>query len=234
MVMFLYFVVFIFLFLGIIFVNYRFIFMSLLSFLFYFLISFVKRVFNFEISFVFEFMMKFFIFLALICGEILDFYSYVSFFDNILHFFAGFISGCFGLSIFSYFIWSCRKRFCLFFKLIFIISFSMMIGVFWEFFEFSVDKIFCFDMQKDTLINDINSVYLNGDTSNVIVDIFDIIYTEVYTDDSSFRIEGGYLDIGLYDTLEDMFFNMLGVFAFGIFVIFNFSFTDKFIIRIKK
>ena len=228
----LYFITFLFLFFGIIFVKYRFIFMSILSFLFYFLISFVKRLFNFEISFVFEFIMKFFIFLALICGEILNFYSYISFFDNFLHFFAGFISGCFGLSIFSYFIFRCKSN--VFLRGLFILSFSMMIGVFWEFFEFGVDKVFSFDMQKDTLVENVNSVYLNDSNLNSVLKISDILYTIIYTKDSFIEVQGGYLDIGLYDTLEDMRFNMFGVLVLLIFLLFNFSFTDKFVISVKK
>lgn len=228
----LYFITFLFLFFGIIFVKYRFIFMSILSFLFYFLISFVKRLFNFEISFVFEFIMKFFIFLALICGEILNFYSYISFFDNFLHFFAGFISGCFGLSIFSYFIFRCKSN--VFLRGLFILSFSMMIGVFWEFFEFGVDRVFSFDMQKDTLVESVNSVYLNDSNLNSVFSISDILYTIIYTEDSFIEVQGGYLDIGLYDTLEDMRFNMFGALVLLIFLLFNFSFTNKFVISVKK
>lgn len=39
--------------------------------------------------------------------------------------------------------------------------FSMTIGVLWEFFEYSADKFFKLDMQKDNIITEISSVELD-------------------------------------------------------------------------
>ena len=73
--------------------------------------------------------------------------------------------------------------------------FSMTIGVLWEFFEFGMDRLFHMDMQKDTIISSITSVAVNGQ-------------------DLGFN---GYLDIGLYDTMEDLFVNFIGALTFSVF-----------------
>ena len=184
--------------------------------------------------------MRFFLFCALIFGEILDFYSFIPFWDNILHFFAGFISSIFGFSIVSILVKVCYKvKILSFVCLIFVVCFSMTIGVFWEFFEFSMDRYFNHDMQKDTYVNEIKSVSFNEKKSNVVIKVADIRYTDIYTYDSVVRINNGYLDIGLYDTIEDMFINMFGAFTAGglcfIYMYFSkFSFLEFLIIKIKK
>ena len=45
--------------------------------------------------------------------------------------------------------------------------FSMTIGVLWEFFEFSMDRLFHMDMQKDTIVHTISSVMLDPTNSNI-------------------------------------------------------------------
>ena len=45
--------------------------------------------------------------------------------------------------------------------------FSMTIGVVWEFFEFGMDQIMGYDMQKDTVIHVIRSVTLDPAGRNV-------------------------------------------------------------------
>ena len=45
--------------------------------------------------------------------------------------------------------------------------FSMTVGVMWEFVEFSADKLLQFDMQKDTIVQQINSVELSKDGNTV-------------------------------------------------------------------
>src|SRR5699024_11734761 len=45
--------------------------------------------------------------------------------------------------------------------------FSMTVGVIWEFFEYGMDCILQFDMQKDTVIQTISSVMLDPEGRNV-------------------------------------------------------------------
>lgn len=90
--------------------------------------------------------------------------------------------------------------------------FSMTIGVLWEFFEFSMDRLFLMDMQKDTIIHSITSVMLDPSNMNIPVTIGDITSVAVNGQELGF---GGYLDIGLYDTMEDLFVNFIGALVFS-------------------
>ena len=92
-------------------------------------------------------------------------------------------------------------------------AFSMTVGVLWEFFEFSCDCFLGMDTQKDTVIHTINSVYLNPTMSNRPVSIRDISSTAVNGIDLGID---GYLDIGLYDTMKDLFVNFIGALVFSI------------------
>ena len=90
--------------------------------------------------------------------------------------------------------------------------FSMTIGVLWEFFEFGMDRLFLMDMQKDTIIHSITSVMLDPTNMNIPVTIGDITSVAVNGQELGF---GGYLDIGLYDTMEDLFVNFIGALVFS-------------------
>lgn len=91
--------------------------------------------------------------------------------------------------------------------------FSMTIGVVWEFFEFSMDMFFNLDMQKDTIVHSISSVMLDPTNSNVPVGIDNI--TDVTVNGKSLGL-GGYLDIGLIDTMKDLLVNFIGAVVFSI------------------
>lgn len=91
--------------------------------------------------------------------------------------------------------------------------FSMTVGVFWEFFEFGVDRLLGKDMQKDTIINSFNSTLLDPTKSNIPISVSGI--TDTAVNGQSLGING-YLDIGLYDTMEDLFVNFLGALVFCI------------------
>ncbi len=80
----------------------------------------------------------------------------------------------------------------------------MTIGVLWEFFEFGMDRLFHMDMQKDTIT--ISSVMLDPTNRNIPITIDNITSVAVNGQDLGFS---GYLDIGLYDTMEDLFVNFI-------------------------
>ena len=90
--------------------------------------------------------------------------------------------------------------------------FSMTVGVLWEFFEFGMDRLFHMDMQKDTVVQSITSVMLDPTNSNIPVTIDDIHSVAVNGQDLGFD---GYLDIGLYDTMADLFVNFIGAVVFS-------------------
>ena len=94
----------------------------------------------------------------------------------------------------------------------------MTIGVCWEFFEYTADKYFYTDMQKDTIVSTISTVELDETKSNKAVTIKDIQKTILYDKDENelATIDGGYLDIGIQDTMEDLFVNLIGAVTFSI------------------
>ncbi|MGN0993008.1 MAG: hypothetical protein ACI4PE_03720 [Bacilli bacterium] len=94
---------------------------------------------------------------------------------------------------------------------LFIFCFSISIGVFWEFTEFGFDKYFGFDMQKDTYIDEFNTVSL--DNKDVVSRISGISSTKIYANGGAVLLSDGYLDIGLIDTMEDLFMNVISAFV---------------------
>lgn len=92
----------------------------------------------------------------------------------------------------------------------------MTIGVIWEFFEWSADHFLLMDMQKDSLISSINSVYFDPNHSQKVIHIPDITETIIHTADGATYTVPGYLDIGLNDTIGDLFVNFIGAATFSI------------------
>ena len=94
----------------------------------------------------------------------------------------------------------------------------MTVGVIWEFFECTMDQLFFLDMQKDTVVNTIGSIMLDptgGNTSTVLKNITDVIIVQADGTQTALGL-GGYLDIGLLDTMEDLFVNFIGALTFSI------------------
>ncbi len=186
-----------------------------------------------------EIIMLLFIFSAEILGEIDAFYLKIPAWDTILHTMNGFLMAAIGFSLVD--ILNRHERFS--FKLspafmaVVAFCFSMTIGVLWEFFEWGMDMFFHLDMQKDTVLHSINSVMLNPDGANVPVSIQGIY--DVSVNGESLGL-GGYLDIGLYDTMKDLFVNFIGAVVFstvGFFYVKNRgkgSFAKRFIPRLKN
>ena len=160
-----------------------------------------------------------FIYASAILGEINNFYSKISFWDTILHTLNGFI--CAGIGFSSINLFSKNRENTVLLPLcaaLFAFCFSMTVGVLWEFFEFSADRIVSTDMQKDRIVTSISTVKLNAQKENSPVMIESIERTEIYSKDGTVtRIENGYLDIGLIDTIKDLFFNFIGAAFFSIF-----------------
>ena len=100
-----------------------------------------------------------------------------------------------------------------FFVAVVAFCFSMTIGVLWEFYEFFMDTNFAMDTQKDTIIYNINSVLLNPENINVPFHIKNITSTIVNGNELNI---GGYLDIGLIDTMKDLIVNFIGAVTFSV------------------
>ena len=79
-------------------------------------------------------------------------------------------------------------------------------------------------MQRDTIVTTISSTLLNPDGLNVAVQIKDITDTTVNGQPLGIN---GYLDIGLIDTIKDMFVNFIGALTFSVLGYFYTKFSGK-------
>ena len=166
-----------------------------------------------------EIIILLFIFAAEILGEINSFYMRVPHWDTMLHTINGFLCAAIGFCLVD--MMNREERFS--FKLsplyLAIVSFcfSMTVGVIWEFFEFGADQLMGLDMQKDAVIHAIDSVMLDPTRSNTVIHIRDIVDTiVVHSDGTQEALNlGGYLDVGIIDTMKDLLVNFVGALVFS-------------------
>ena len=177
--------------------------------------SLVQVTLKIEFPIVLEICLLLFIFAAEILGEIHEFYIIFPFWDTVLHTLNGFLMAAIGLSLVNLLNKSDKLTFSLspLFTAIVAFCFSMTIGVIWEIFEFGMDQIFLLDMQKDTIVHHISSVLLDPAGGNVPHKITNI--SEIIIHDNKLDL-GGYLDIGLIDTMHDLIVNFIGAAIFSV------------------
>ena len=161
-----------------------------------------------------------FIFAAEVLGEINSFYVRVPNWDTMLHTINGFLCAAIGFCLVD--MLNRNERFS--FKLsplylaIASFCFSMTVGVLWEFYEFGADQLLGRDMQKDTIVHVINSVSLDPTNRNIVMHVRDIVDTIVVHSDGTQESLGlgGYLDLGIIDTMKDLIVNFIGATVFSI------------------
>ncbi len=167
-----------------------------------------------------EIIIMLFIYAAEILGEINSFYVRVPHWDTMLHTINGFLCAAIGFCLVDMMNRSDRFSFQLSPLYLAIVSFcfSMTVGVLWEFFEFGADYFLGMDMQKDTVVNAIHSVNLDPTLTNTVIHIRDIADTIVVHSDGTQQALGlgGYLDVGILDTMKDLFVNFIGAVVFSI------------------
>lgn len=169
-----------------------------------------------------EIIIMLFIFSAEILGEINNFYQVIPHWDSILHTLNGFLAAGVGFSLFDLLNKNVDSiKLSPFFLVLVSFCFSMTIGVLWEFFEFAADNSFLnTDMQKDRIVEKIQSVKINPEGKNTPVIIDNIEYTIIYSKEGNKIVENkidGYLEIGLIDTMKDLVVNFIGALVFSIF-----------------
>lgn len=200
--------------------NYENVFLCVLTLVLFILPSLIERKFQVDLPDTLEIIILLFIYAAEILGEIQAYYIIFPYWDTMLHTLNGFLCAAIGFSLVDLF--NRNERFSLHLSPVFMaitaFCFSMTVGVLWEFFEFSIDQILLFDMQKDTVLNTISTVMLDPDHGTLAVavkDITDVIL--VHSDGTQTALGlGGYLDIGLHDTMKDLFVNFIGAVVFSI------------------
>ena len=209
--------------------NYFNAFLCIISLFLFTIPSLVSQRFKIGLPDTLEIIVYCFIFAAEILGEIDEFYTRFPYWDTLLHTLNGFLCAAIGFSLVDILnrhtkavkltpAYLSLAAFC----------FSMTVGVCWEFFECTVDRIFRLDMQKDTIVTCISSVELNADHKNVPVILDGISSTEINLENGeTYVIEGGYLDIGIYDTMNDLYVNLIGAATFTTFGYFLIRRRDK-------
>lgn len=175
----------------------------------------IQQRFSVEFPTLLQIIILLFIFAAEILGELSAYYIHFKHWDTILHTTWGFLCAAVGFSLVDLLNSDENTKFELspFFLALVAFCFSMTIGVFWEFFELCADKLLGLDMQKDTVINAFRSVNLDETASNIPILVENI--TSVTVNGVELGL-GGYLDIGLYDTMEDLFVNFIGALVFSV------------------
>ena len=182
----------------------------------FFVPSLLEETLRIRIPALFEGIIYCFIFAAEILGELGHFYTEFPLWDTMLHTLNGFLFAAVGFSTVELLnrtskninlspLYLTMVAFC----------FSMTIGVLWEFFECSADLFLGQDMQKDFIVDHFQSVTLDPTHSQQVIPVDDITGTVIQTaSGKTFTIDGGYLDIGILDTMKDLFVNFIGAIVF--------------------
>lgn len=197
--------------------NHNNVFLCILTLILFMIPAVVNKRFKIELPNTLEIIIILFIFSAEILGEVRNFYETFPYWDTLLHTINGFLMAAIGFSLVDILNRSDKIHFTLspVFVSLVAFCFSMTVGVCWEFFEYSMDKVFSLDMQKDKVVQKIASVELNSQKENVPV-VIDNIKKTTIEGDKKIIIKDGYLDIGLNDTMEDLIVNCIGAVVFSI------------------
>lgn len=200
--------------------NYENAFVCVLTLVLFVMPSIIERKLHIDLPDTLEIIILLFIFAGDILGEINEFYVLVPHWDTVLHTINGFLFAAIGFSIVNIFNENKRVSMTLspFYMAVAAFCFSMTIGILWEFFEWGADLLMGFDMQKDTVLEAISSVKLHPEGRNdpvALAGIRDVIV--VLEDGSQVAMGlGGYLDIGLQDTMKDLLVNLVGAVVFSV------------------
>ncbi len=194
-------------------------FVCVLVLIIYTLPQLVENKLNIDIPTALEVIIFVFVFAAEILGELQSYFIKYSNWDTILHTSSGFLCAAVGFSLVDLLNRSDNVKVQLSpgYLALTAFCFSMTIGVLWEFIEFSADRLFLLDMQKDTIVSQISSVSLDPTNSNISITVKDIEDVILVTGSGEQPLGlGGFLDIGLYDTMEDLFVNFVGAVVFSV------------------
>ncbi len=182
----------------------------------FFIPSLLEETLKIRIPALFEGIIYCFIFAAEILGELGHFYTHIPIWDTMLHTLNGFLFAAVGFSTVELLnrtnkninlspLYLTMVAFC----------FSMTIGVLWEFFECGADIFLHQDMQKDFVVDHFQSVTLDPNHSQEVIRVEDITGTVIQTaSGETYTIDGGYLDIGILDTMKDLLVNFIGAVVF--------------------
>lgn len=200
--------------------NFENVFLCVLTLFLFAMPSLLEKKLDIDLPNTLEIIILLFIYAAEILGEIGAYYVTFPYWDTVLHTLNGFLCAAIGFSLLDILNRHNRARFHLspLYLAIVAFCFSMTVGVVWEFFECTMDQFFFLDMQKDTVVHSIGTILLDPTGGNYPVALHNIVDVIVVQADGSQTALGlgGYLDIGLLDTMEDLFVNFIGALVFFI------------------
>lgn len=226
--------------------NYENVFLCILTLILFTIPTIIDKKLNIALPNALESIILLFIFSAEILGEVQNFYGIFKGWDSILHTINGFLCAAIGFSLID--ILNRSEKFHTKMTPAFValvaFCFSMTIGVLCEFFEFGMDVTFKTDMQKDRIVQEISTVTLNPEGKNDPVEIRNITGTTIYYiengENKEISVVDGFLDIGIRDTMKDLFVNFIGAVVFSILGLLyikdrdEYKFAEKFMPRLKK
>lgn len=177
----------------------------------------IERRFSIRLPSLLENVVIIFVFCAEILGEINSFYIHIPIWDTVLHTTTGFWAASVGFAFIDLINQKAKRtHMAPVFVALVAFCFSMTVGVMWEFFEYGADMLTKTDMQKDRVVTSVNTTYLDETRRNQVVHIDGIARTVMYDADGNelAAVENGYLDVGIIDTMKDLFVNMIGAVVF--------------------
>ena len=198
--------------------NFENVFMCILALLLFTIPTIISEKLKIGLPSLLEGIIYLFIFSTTILGEINNFYRIIPFWDTMLHTLNGFLCAGIGFSLVDLLNQNSKQiNLSPLYVAIVAFCFSMTIGILWEFYEFTADSVLRTDMQKDRIIQSISSVELHPNGENIPIKVNDIEKTEIYSKDGTITtIKNGYLDIGIIDTMKDLFVNFIGAVVFSV------------------
>ncbi len=179
--------------------------MSGISVLYVFLPALAQKIFKFRVRGVLYPFVMFYTVCPLI-GYAYGLYYATTWWDDLLHAFAGVLFGMFGAYLPSLFCKNANLSFgfcacCAFF-------FSVAIAGLWELVEFSMDTFFLTDMQKDTLLDSLRPSYLLSELLGYPAGVLgDLSGAELTVNGQTLTY---CVDFGLIDSMQDIFIETLG------------------------
>lgn len=136
-------------------------FLSLVALAVAWLPSFLERNFRMRVPLEFELLLNIFIYSSIFLGEMQGFYTRFWWWDAVLHTGAGLVLGFLGFIILFSLYRSQKLDMRPALLCFFAFCFALALGALWEIFEFSMDSIFGFNMQKNGLTDTMWDMIVN-------------------------------------------------------------------------
>ncbi len=180
-------------------------FMSLVSILYVWIPNLAERLFKFRIQPTLYVVIIAYTICPLI-GYSYNFYYYLVWWDDILHAFAGVIFAMFGAYLPK--VLNKDKEVSVALCAFSAFFFSVAIAGLWELCEFSMDSFFGTDMQKDTSLIAMRPSYILSELLGAPVgELLEMRDVQIVVDG---QVVQGYVDLGIIDTMKDIFVETLG------------------------